>query len=109
MTYDEIVAEIVKRNPDAKFADGLEDALVGYAVSEGRTLALYSSQKVCDVLVKRDEMDEDEAQEFFEFNIAGAFIGPNTPVFHYFQWDREASEDLPLDPDRRIGDTERAS
>jgi len=89
MSYDEIIAELTRLNPEAKLADGLEAALVGHAVVDGRALALYSAAKVCAILRERDGMDEDEAQEFFEFNIAGAYIGPNTPVFHYFRWDRD--------------------
>ena len=109
MNYDEIAAEIAERNPDAKFADGLEDALVGYAVSEGRTLALYSSDRVIKILMRRDNMTVDDAIEFFEFNVAGSYIGPNTPMFHDFRWYREFSEDPPPDPDHRVGDAERAS
>lgn len=89
MSYDNIVTEILRRNPDAKLADGLEAALVGYAVVDGRTLALYSTAKICEILETRDDMSIDDAHEFFEFNIAGAYVGPNTPIFHYFQWDRD--------------------
>jgi hypothetical protein len=28
----------------------------------------------------RDGMDEEEAREFIEFNIEGAYMGPHTPV-----------------------------
>ena len=31
-------------------------------------------------LVKRDDMTYDEALEFIDFNIAGAFIGEDTPI-----------------------------
>jgi hypothetical protein len=26
-------------------------------------------------------MDEDEAIEFYEFNVSGAYVGENTPIF----------------------------
>ena len=26
-------------------------------------------------------MSEDEAEEFFEFNVVGAYVGPQTPAF----------------------------
>ena len=31
-------------------------------------------------LVKRDDMSYDEAREFIDFNIAGAYIGEDTPI-----------------------------
>jgi hypothetical protein len=31
--------------------------------------------------MNRDGMSWEEAQEFFDFNIKGAWVGPNTPVF----------------------------
>jgi hypothetical protein len=29
----------------------------------------------------RDGMDYDEAQEFFEFNVVGAYVGAHTPIY----------------------------
>jgi hypothetical protein len=31
--------------------------------------------------MERDGMERDEAEEFFDFNIEGAYVGPETPVF----------------------------
>lgn len=42
---------------------------------------VYSRRKVIKILMTRDEMDADEATEFYDFNIAGAYMGPNTPKF----------------------------
>ena len=36
--------------------------------------AVYSEEKVLDVLVKKDGMTYEEAIEFFDFNIRGAYI-----------------------------------
>jgi hypothetical protein len=30
--------------------------------------------------VQRDGMDDDEAREYIEFNIEGAYVGPDTPI-----------------------------
>jgi hypothetical protein len=40
----------------------------------------YDQQKVIEALM-RSGMDEDEAAEFFDFNIACAYVGPRTPMF----------------------------
>ena len=43
--------------------------------------AIYSEEKVLDVLVKRDGMTYEEAIEFFDFNIRGAYMGEQTPMY----------------------------
>lgn len=82
-------ASIARLNPGAVFADGLDDALVGYAYVNDRHVALYSVKKVISVLVDRDGMSEDDAWEYYEFNIVGAYVGPDTPIFYEFPWERD--------------------
>lgn len=67
----------------ALMADGFEDAIVGLSCSQpGRpTLVVYDYQKCVDVLMKRDKMSYEEAQEFLDFNTVGAWMGESTPVF----------------------------
>ena len=43
---------------------------------------VYDRSKVIQVLMDGD-MDEEGAEEFFEFNIAGAYVGEHTPIFMY--------------------------
>ena len=43
--------------------------------------AVYSEEKVLDVLVKRDGMTYEEAIEFFDFNIRGSYLGEQTPIY----------------------------
>lgn len=63
-------------------ADGFEDALLGvtYMINRGHA-AVYNRSKCIDILVNRDGMSYEEADEFFEFNVAGAYVGPHTPIF----------------------------
>jgi len=35
----------------------------------------------CIKLLERDSMSHDEAQEYFDFNVIGAWVGESTPVF----------------------------
>jgi len=69
---------IAEFNPEALLADGYENALIGYD-KQGR--AVYDAHKCIETLVHRDGMSSDEAEEFFEFNTLGAYVGENTPVF----------------------------
>lgn len=69
------------------FAEGFESALVGFVEGwhpngEKFVLALYDRQKCIESLA--EDMTISEAEEFFEFNVAGAYAGPGTPCFANF-------------------------
>jgi len=75
------------------FADGFESALLGYAAhwtalpGGGATRAIsamYDREKCIEIFVERDGMTHEEAEECFEFNVAGAYVGPATPIFATF-------------------------
>ena len=68
-------------DPDILLADGFEDALIGYGTHFAYGVAIYSKAKCLEILMQRDGMTDEEALEFFEFNVSGAYVGENTPVF----------------------------
>lgn len=76
--------EVAEYNEEALICDGLDEALIGVAerINLG-PVAAYDVEKVLDILMKRDGMSYEEALEFFEFNIKGAWMGEFTPVFIY--------------------------
>lgn len=77
--------EIAEVNPEALLADGLEAALVGVTVNHHHPfVAVYDAAKCVQVLMERDGMTEEEAEEFLEFNTYGAFVGENGPLFVRF-------------------------
>ena len=65
--------------------DGYDDCILGrangIAISNLNDdgLLIYSTMKIIDKL--KLEMTEEEAIEFFEFNILGAYMGTGTPIF----------------------------
>jgi hypothetical protein len=68
--------------PQALLADGFEAALVGVAQRCGQpTLAVYDYDLAVKVLVERDGMTHEEAVEWMEFNVVGAWMGEHTPVW----------------------------
>lgn len=82
MTTNPILELVEEHNPEALKADGFDDAIIGIASRCGQNdLIAYDVSKILMVLQERDGMTEDEAQEFFEFNIIGAYMGENTPIF----------------------------
>lgn len=77
-----ITKELVELNPDALLADGLEGALIGYTINTNHPhVAVYSTSRCADVLVSRDGMTHEQAEEFLEFNTYCAYVGPNGPLF----------------------------
>jgi hypothetical protein len=69
-------------NQEMLLADGFEDALVGYVERFGQPpVALYDREKCIEILMTRDGMDHDGAEEFFCVNVIGAWLGENTPAF----------------------------
>jgi hypothetical protein len=63
-------------------ADGLDDALLGYAHRVGQPpVAVYDAKKCIEVLMQTGPMTEDEAQEYFDFNVVGSWVGAGTPCF----------------------------
>ena len=57
-------------------------AILGVAERIGMSpIVAYDTAKIIGILCERDGMEDDEAAEFFEFNIAGAYVGDRTPIF----------------------------
>lgn len=81
MDINEIKDRIAEYNEEALLIDGYDEAIIGIASRCGsNAVVAYDSDKIIQILIERDGMDEEEAVEFFEFNIAGAYVGENTPM-----------------------------
>ena len=62
-------------------ADGFNEALIGTGERAGSLpVAVYDRQKCIDILCKQD-MSREEAEEYFDFNVIGAYVGKQTPIF----------------------------
>ncbi len=71
---------IAEVNEEALLVDGHDNALAGYDI-QGR--AIYLVENILETLTERDGMTREEAIEFFDFNIAGAYVGEYTPIYIY--------------------------
>ena len=65
--------------------DGHDDALLGPAFIWGQggtrlSVLVYDAEAIRATLMHRDGMEADEAREYIEFNIEGAYVGPDTPI-----------------------------
>ena len=76
LTKKEEIAEV---NPDALFADGFDEAIIGYEATGA--CAVYDYNKCLKVLMERDDMTFPTAHEYMEFNVVGSYVGDFTPIF----------------------------
>jgi len=76
-----ILEIILENNPDDTFlkADGFDEAVIGIDEMSGRLI--YSTTKCLEILVKDSEMTMEEAIEYFDYNVLGAYMGEQTPIF----------------------------
>jgi len=66
----------------ALFADGFDDALVGVGQQFNNVIAVYDYERCIEILVNDShDMSDEEAREYFEYNVIGAYVGERTPVF----------------------------
>ena len=70
-------------NEGLLFADGFDEAILGIARQFTSMEAVaYDREKCIEILCKAGPgMAREEAEEFFQFNTEGAWVGPHTPVF----------------------------
>ena len=79
---EELRAWIAEYNEEALLADGFEEAVLGIAERCGQpTLVVYDAARCIEILIRRDGMSEEEAEEFFSFNTLGAWAGEGTPLY----------------------------
>ena len=66
-----------------KLADGFEKAFVGSTISafSREQVALYDYDLCIKVLVEDQQMTEEEAIEYFDYNVIGSWVGEDTPIF----------------------------
>ena len=76
------IAELRDLNPEALTADGFDDAIIGYSVSTIRPhIVIYDVDKCIQILMDRDGMTRDEAEEYLSFNTLCAWVGESTPMY----------------------------
>ena len=62
-------------------ADGFDEALIGFSQRMNEPmLAVYSYEKMVQVLMDNDDLSYDDAVEYVDFNVVGAWVGEQTPI-----------------------------
>ena len=82
---------------------GHDDAILGPAMIWGVdkkgggiriSVLVYDAEAIRTTLMERDGMEAEEAREYIEFNIEGAYMGPDTPILVWLDdlWDEDYDE-----------------
>jgi len=75
----ELIDEIAE---GAIVMDGYDDCIVGISEEFGReTRIVYSKQRIIQKMTKGGLMDEEEAIEYFYYNMVGGYYGERGPIF----------------------------
>jgi hypothetical protein len=69
-------------------ASGFEDAIIGLDTASPVFRVIYDKQIMADILQQRDGMNEEDAWEYLQYNVFGAYVGEGTPIYGY-QGDHE--------------------
>ena len=65
---------------DALKAEGFDECVIG--VDMGGCI-VYDADKMIRKIMKETKSDYDDAREYFEYKIAGAYVGDFTPIYIY--------------------------
>jgi len=89
LTREEVVE--MAGDDELLFADGFDDCIIGLVRIFNKTVVLYDQTKCLRSLVRRSQIQDaseedlwENAVEFFEFNVVGAYVGEKTPAYAVF-------------------------
>lgn len=74
---DAIIEQLEMNEENTIFYDGFDEAIIGLELNTNRVI--YSVKKCIQILC--EDMSEDDAREHFDFNVAGGYVGEQTPIF----------------------------
>jgi len=70
------------REQEALTADGFDDCSLGLVERFGMSpIYCYDKTKMIKKIIEQDGMTIEEANEHFDFNIVGSWVGEGTPCF----------------------------
>ena len=77
MRADEIIDQA---DPEAIVWDGFDEAIIG---RDNRGRLVYDIDLMVETLRRDDDMSEEEAMEFLDYNTLNTFVGDLTPIHIY--------------------------
>ena len=70
---------MIEEYPELLKLDGFDDAILGVVQRIGLQAICYDTHKVIEILMK--DMSEEDAWDYYSYNMLGAYVGESTPVF----------------------------
>jgi hypothetical protein len=70
---------ITEEHPDLITLDGFDEAILGVVERINLLVVCYDRNKIIEILMR--DMNEEEAWEYYQFNILDAYMGDHTPVY----------------------------
>lgn len=74
-----MLKEIIEAYSDEEVlkADGFDSAIIG--IDDSSMRLIYSVKRYIEILT--EDMSEEDAFEFFYYNVKGAYVGEQTPIW----------------------------
>lgn len=81
-------------------ADGYDKAFLGVFNRVGQpTVFVYDYNKCVELLMINENMSNEDAEEYMQFNVVGAWVGAGTPAFLKLCSIKDAIENMAEDSD----------
>lgn len=72
---------LIEMDEETLLFDGFDDAIIGIGHQQYKgPLVIYDRDKCIDILMTRDKLSHEEAEEYFSYNTEGAWVGNSTPI-----------------------------
>lgn len=72
---DDFLDHMAEINPDALYPTNMKDAVIGYVERFGSPPVILMDRKKCIDILMAEGSSHEEAEEFFEFNTIGSWVG----------------------------------
>jgi hypothetical protein len=81
MTKEELLEEYGDLIGDVQLVtvDGYDDAILGIDSKSYRVI--YDADEMVDILMETEDLTEEEALEYLDYNVFNAWIGDQTPIY----------------------------
>lgn len=95
MSGREVREKLAAEDPELLFADGFDGAILGIVDRVGQeTFVVYDAGRCVEILQRDNpELSLDDAVEYFDHNVAGAWVGDRTPGFVWLEVEDEDEVD----------------
>lgn len=77
---DQVIEFVNFVGVDIIMPDGLEEAFIGVGWQFNKPIAVFDKEQ-CIEIIRSWGVDEVDALEYFEYNVQGAYVGDQTPIF----------------------------